>query len=242
MTTTEAFAAENQTEPEAAADPAAAPRPAAMPQPRTVPPVPGMPGCPRRGPGRPRSEEAERAILDAALDQLARCGIAGLSIEAVAQHAGVAKTTVYRRWSNKTELVVAALAELKGPLVRPPGGDVRSDLLFLLEYAAESLRKAPATETEIFARLMAEAREHPDLMRQYWERVIGPRREILRGVLSRGVDEGLIRPDADLLLMVEMLMSPIVMCGLNWCIGGLSPVQVEQILDAVLAGWAPTQR
>src|SRR5262249_60418902 len=82
-------------------------------------------GCPRRGPGRPRSEEAERAILHAALDLLARHGVSGLSIEAVAAHACVAKTTVYRRWAPQTRLGGAALAPLKGPGPRPPREAVR---------------------------------------------------------------------------------------------------------------------
>jgi AcrR family transcriptional regulator len=199
--------------------------------------APGMPGCPRRGPGRPRSEEAERAILDAALDQLAKCGIGGLSIEGVAHAAGVAKTTVYRRWSNKNDLVVAALAKLKGPLVYPPGGTVREDLLFLIQYAAGALRKAP--EAEIFARLLAEAKDHPELMRQYWERVIGPRRQITRDVLQRGVEEGLLRPDADLRLMQEMLMSPLIHSSVNSCADALTPQQVVALVDAVLRGFAP---
>jgi AcrR family transcriptional regulator len=204
---------------------------------RSLAGVPGMPGCPRRGPGRPRSEEAERAILDAALDQLARCGIAGLSIEAVAQGAGCAKTTIYRRWANKNELIVAALAKLKGPLLHPPGEGVRSDLLFLLQHATRAWSTAP--EAEIFTRLLAEAKDHPELMQQYWERVIGPRREITLGVLRRGVDEGLIRPDADLRLMQDMLMSPVILSALNWCVGTISEAQVELLVDAVLTGWAP---
>lgn len=204
---------------------------------RTDARVPGMPGCPRRGPGRPRSEEAERAILDAALDQLARCGIAGLSIEAVAQHAGVAKTTVYRRWSNKTDLVVAALAQLKGPLVYPPGGAPREDLLFLMKNAARAWGNAP--EAEIFARLMAEANDHPELMEQYWNRVIAPRRQINFDVLNRCVAAGLIRPEADLWLVHEMLMAPIIMSAKHSCSTGLTESQVELLVDAVLAGWAP---
>jgi AcrR family transcriptional regulator len=199
--------------------------------------VPGMPGCPRRGPGRPRSEEAERAILDATLEQLARSGISGLSIEAVAHSAGVAKTTVYRRWSNKTELVVAALAKLKGPLLYPPGGDPRSDLLFLMQHAATAWRNAP--EADIFSRLMAEAREHPDLMEQYWERVIAPRRQITLDVLLRCIDEGLMRPDADLALVQEMLMAPIIMGAKHSCGEGLTEAQVDLLVDAVLTGWAP---
>jgi AcrR family transcriptional regulator len=194
-------------------------------------------GCPRRGPGRPRSEEAERAILDAALDLLGRCGVSGLSIEAVAAHACVAKTTVYRRWSSKTELVLAALAHMKGPIARPPGESVRGDLLYLVRYACRSWRNAP--EAQIFARLVAEADQHPEIGEQYWQRTIKPRREVMYGVLRRGIDEGLIRPDADLELITEMLIAPVAMGRLHEGVQGRSDRQVEQLVDAVLAGWAP---
>lgn len=194
--------------------------------------------CPRRGPGRPRSEEAERAILDAAVDLLAKCGVAGLSIEAVAAHACVAKTTVYRRWSSKTELVLAALTQMKGPIVQPPGESVRGDLLFLVRYACRSRRNAP--EAQIFARLVAEADQHPEIGEQYWHRVIRPRRELMYGVLRRGIEEGLIRPDANLELMGEMLTAPVVVGRLHDSGYVRSEEEIEQLVDAVLAGWAPT--
>jgi AcrR family transcriptional regulator len=199
--------------------------------------APRVTGCPRRGPGRPRSEEAERAILDAVLDLLARHGISGLSIEAVAAHACVAKTTVYRRWSSKTELVLAALTQMKGPIVGPPGDSVRGDLLHVVRSACRTLRSSP--EAQIFARLVAEARQHPEIGEQYWKRVIRPRREILLGVLRRGVEERLIRPDADLELMSEMLIAPVVVGQLHGAARRLSERQQEQLVDAVLAGWAP---
>ncbi len=198
--------------------------------------APGAESCPRRGPGRPRSEEAERAILDAALDLLASSGVSGLSIEAVAAHACVAKTTVYRRWSSKTELVLAALAQMKGPIVQPPGESVREDLLYMARYACRSWRETP--EAEIFARLVAEAKQHPEIGEQYWQRIIKPRREVTHGVLRRGIEEGLIRPDADLELITEMLIAPVVMGRLHGG-GRMSDGQVEQLVDAVLAGWAP---
>lgn len=193
--------------------------------------------CPRRGPGRPRSEEAERAILDAALDLLARHGVSGLSIEAVAQHACVAKTTVYRRWSSKTELVLAALAQMKGPIARPPGKSVRDDLLYLVRYACKSWRDAP--EAQIFARLVAEADQHPEIGEQYWQRIIKPRREVTYEVLRRAVAEGLIRADADLELVGEMLISPVIIGRLHKNARVLTEAQTELLVDAVLAGWAP---
>ena len=75
-------------------------------------PAPATPAVP----GRPRSEEADRAIIDAALDLFAESGAGGLCIEAVAARAGVGKSTIYRRWPGKEDLLVDALATLKSPL------------------------------------------------------------------------------------------------------------------------------
>src|SRR4030095_12401343 len=76
---------------------------------------------PSARPGRPRSERAERAIIEATLDLLAEVGIAALSIEQVAARAGVGKATIYRRWPNKEALIIDAAASMKGP-VPPIGG------------------------------------------------------------------------------------------------------------------------
>src|SRR3954451_25328604 len=83
-----------------------------------------------RPPGRPRSERAEKAIIDATLDLLVEeAGVAGVTIEAVAARAGVGKTTIYRRWANKEALIVDALATLKAPIPELTGLSAREDLL-----------------------------------------------------------------------------------------------------------------
>jgi len=85
-----------------------------------------------RRPGRPRSAATDEAILDAAVDLLSEQGFLALTIEAVAARAGVAKTTLYRRWSNKDDLLLDAVSCLKGPPFDPPGGSVRDDTLYML--------------------------------------------------------------------------------------------------------------
>src|SRR5437879_4279834 len=88
--------------------------------------------CVSRPPGRPRSERAEKAIIEATLDLLVEeAGVAGMTIEAVASRAGVGKTTIYRRWANKEALIIDALATLKGPVPPLAGVSVRDDLITL---------------------------------------------------------------------------------------------------------------
>ena len=65
-----------------------------------------------RRPGRPRSERAEQAILDATLEAIGECGVDGVRCEDVAARAGVGKATLYRRWPGKEDLLIAAFASL----------------------------------------------------------------------------------------------------------------------------------
>src|SRR5580704_5442851 len=78
-----------------------------------------------RRPGRPRSEQAEQAIIDAALELFGERGVEGVCVEAVAARAGVGKATIYRRWPSKEELLIAALGTTRAPLDDPDTGNVR---------------------------------------------------------------------------------------------------------------------
>ena len=88
------------------------------------PPATSVPSEPRL-PGRPRSEQADQAILSAALDLFAECGPDALCIEQVAAKAGVGKATIYRRWPGKEEMLVDAVGGLGTHLPVPQGKSVR---------------------------------------------------------------------------------------------------------------------
>ena len=91
-----------------------------------------------KGPvGRPRSTEADDAIAHAALSLLAEAGFEGVTVEAVAQRAGVARTTVYRRYPGKPELLVTVLAHAcRAPVDDPDTGSVVGDLTAVAEGLA----------------------------------------------------------------------------------------------------------
>jgi AcrR family transcriptional regulator len=193
----------------------------------------------RRRPGRPRSRRADDAIAEATIELLQRHGIGGLSIEAVARRAGVAKTTIYRRWPTKKELVLDALANVAGPVITPPaGGSVREDLIFLLT-ASSSKHRNPSRGNLLTRRLISEADAYPDLAQDYFARVIDPRHRSLQAILQRGVDENLIRPDADLVLAAETLIAPILLSA--WLPFGprSRPPHIPDLVDLVLGGLSP---
>jgi AcrR family transcriptional regulator len=163
----------------------------------------------QRRPGRPRSEEADRAIIAAARELFAESGADGLCIEKVAARAGVGKSTIYRRWPGKEDLLLAAIASLQSPLPEPRGRSVREDLRALLSALAD--QSADPGRAREFALLLGEGTRYPRLMDRYTRTWVEPRREVIRAVLRRGVVTGELREDTDveaaLLLLVGSVMA-----------------------------------
>lgn len=154
--------------------------------------------------GRPRSAEADRAILAAVLRLLADEGYAGLTMEGVAAAAGVGKTTVYRRYSGKEDMVTAAIAELTADEDLPDSGDSRADVLVLLRrFVAARERKQ---SMQLLGTLFLERDRNPELLRLFRQRVIEPRRGRMLAVLNRGRDRGELRDDLDAALVAEMMI------------------------------------
>jgi AcrR family transcriptional regulator len=168
----------------------------------------------RKGPGRPRSARVDQAIISAVLALLAEGTTAeALSIEAVAARAGVGKATIYRRWPNKDALLVDAVASLKGPPPQIAGESVRDDLVILLRPFG---RSAVPRASKVLPCLISELKRSP-MLHQAYQRVTEPRRELMRGVLHRGIASGELRADIDLEVIVAMLFGPMVAQSVfNW--------------------------
>jgi AcrR family transcriptional regulator len=154
-----------------------------------------VPPEPRR-PGRPRSEQADQAILSAALEVFAECGPDALCIEQVAAKAGVGKATIYRRWPGKEDMLVDALGGLGTHLPVPQGRSVRADLIALLDAICREA--ADPRRARLFALLQGEGVRYPRLMAKYVETVVQPRRDVVRSVLRRGVATGELRENTDI--------------------------------------------
>jgi AcrR family transcriptional regulator len=189
-----------------------------------------------RKPGRPRSERAERAILDAALELFAESGLGGFSIEAVAARAGVGKATIYRRWPGKQDLLLDALATVKTPLPEPAGRSVRDDLVAMLEtMCADS---ADPRRTRLFTLLLGEGEACPRLVQRYKETIVEPRREMIRSVLRRGVVTGELRPDADVEIAMLSLTGAVIAMGKHDS-GELTSGFAERVVNEAMIGLSP---
>jgi AcrR family transcriptional regulator len=195
----------------------------------------------RRRPGRPRSEAAERAILDAVLSLLGE-GVpyGSLSMEQVAARAAVGKATVYRRWPSKESLVVDAVACLWQECPPPDLTDGRSTRDRILEYLDNMVDVMLGEQAGlVFASVMAAATMHPELVRRYQEVAIEPRRDQLRAVLRHGMAAGELRADLDVEITVRMLAAPVVLTMKSEHPGEPLPAGfTEALVDNVLQGIA----
>jgi AcrR family transcriptional regulator len=201
---------------------------------RQAGPVPG-PAAGRR-PGRPRSERAEQAIIDAALELFAEKGADGLCVEEVAARAGVGKATVYRRWRGKEDLLLAALGSLKSPLPDPHGASVRDDLITLVTVMSQDA--SDPRRTRQYTLLLGEGEKYPRLMARYAETIVEPRRNVIRSVLRRGIETGELRPDID----IEIAL--LIMTGAAMSRGKCETIErnaefAERVVDSLLLGLTP---
>ncbi|MGW8379661.1 TetR/AcrR family transcriptional regulator [Streptomyces sp. ODS28] len=131
----------------------------------------------RPRPGRPRSASADRAILDATRAALVELGWGKLTMGHVAERAGVAKTTLYRRWAGKSELVVDAVAVLFDELELPDRGSLREDIEgVVLSFAA--LLDRPETKTSLM-HVVAESTHDPALRERMRDAIVGRQKRLV---------------------------------------------------------------
>jgi AcrR family transcriptional regulator len=194
---------------------------------------PGAPAAPGAGAGRPLDPAITEAILEATLDVLVETGYAKLSIEAVAQRAGVHRPAVYRRWPTKLDLVAAAMSSIAPAVAAPTTGDTREDLVELVSNVASMLLRNPRSRLAL--RLAAEIAVDEQLAALVNSRTVQPRRAIARGILDRAIERGEIRPDLDVELVCDLLVGSLYTRAL---VGRprLNRSKAEQYVDYVLDG------
>ncbi|MEV4253516.1 TetR/AcrR family transcriptional regulator [Spirillospora sp. NPDC049652] len=155
----------------------------------------------QRGPGRPRSEAARRAILDAAMGELQERGYAALTMQGIAARAGVGKQTVYRWWPSKAEVALEAMAEMAEEVVAVPDeGSLQADLDAFLAATFHQRGQRPA-----LVGLMAQALLDPAFATQFRDRFLLVRRGVFGAILERAAARGEVAPDADLDLLMDVV-------------------------------------
>lgn len=185
--------------------------------------------------GRPRDERIDDQITAAALDVLAEVGFERFSVEQVAQRAGVAKTTLYRRFPCRNDLVVGALLRMNDALPEPLGtGTVRERLVHVLGGVRR--RTAASVQGRIFMRVVSEGHAQPGLAQVMHDRVLEPRRQVLRDILADGIASGELRADLEPEVVIPTLVGPMLYLGLWDEVSEQRAVTVEAVVDSILAG------
>jgi len=189
----------------------------------------------KRPPGRPRSEDARRAILRSTIKLLRRSSFADLSIEAIAADAGVGKATVYRWWPNKGALVVDAFAfSTEDELHFPDSGSVYKDMSRQMCQWLSVLRSPRGC---IVHAVIAAGQSDPELLEEFRTRLLRPRRQEAYQTLRRGIERGELPRSLDLDLVLDILYGAIYMRFLIRH-DELSERYIEEVCRVVLDGAA----
>ncbi|MFG6102585.1 TetR/AcrR family transcriptional regulator [Leptothoe sp. EHU-05/26/07-4] len=149
----------------------------------------------KKSPGRPRSAASHQAMLKAALGLLSEVGFEAMSIEAIASRAGVGKTTIYRRYSSKDELVADAIESIREEVLIPDTGNLWSDIDALIENAAQ-ITLTPIGRRAV-AMIISSASSNPGFAQVYWEKYLQPRRQAFDIVIERAKAKNEISTDLD---------------------------------------------
>lgn len=157
--------------------------------------------------GRPRSEDCRHKVLTAADTLFVRDGLARMSVDAVAQLAGVSKATIYRWWPNKAAIVMEALlASTEAEVYVPVSPFPEEDLIARIRRTVALFR---GPRGKVIKSLIGQAQSDPEIAEAYRQHLLGPRRVAMRAALQRTIDAGLYREDLDLDLATDILYGPL---------------------------------
>jgi AcrR family transcriptional regulator len=183
--------------------------------------------------GRPRDADLDARILAATRDLLAARGYAGTNLAQVARAAGTTRPTIYLRWPSKEDLVTAAIADTPLPLPLPVTDDVHTDLLAELRHFHAAITRPHGFS--LVGTVLAEEHSTPALLARFRERLLGPRRTRVEGILRRGVTGGTLHADLDVDVAANLLIGSFYARHLaTSCVPADWP---ELLLTTVWPGW-----
>jgi AcrR family transcriptional regulator len=184
--------------------------------------------------GRPRDPELDRAILNSAFKLMVETGIRGFSVREVARRSGIPKSSIYRRWPTRAELLAAVLARLSARDASVPDtGSIRGDLIEMVTGEIAALDDSHG----VLPRVALEARDDPELA-EVVQAAIDSRRRKVVPVLDRASERGEVHGDLDRDAATDLVLGSI------WsrlvARRPLEPAHAGEIVDSVLRGIART--
>src|SRR4051794_39452295 len=185
--------------------------------------------------GRPRDPAIDTAILSATLMVLGESGYGGLTLEEVARKAGTTKPAIYRRWSGRQRLVLAALGQRLGEARAPDTGCTLCDLDECLKVFVAAFRRMPPG---VLGALFADCAGDEELEPAFMAALFDPPRAAVRETLERAHARGDLRDDVDVGLILDLLGSLIHYRSL-FQHAPTSDREIERAVEALLQGIAP---
>lgn len=187
--------------------------------------------------GRPRSDRARRAILEAAGDLLLEGGWPAATMEAIAARAGVSKATVYRWWPSRGAVALDGLLErVRDTISIPEGLSATEALRFQIEALIRLFRDSRSGS--LMRALVAQATSDPGLARALREQWVGPRRAVVFEVVRRGQQAGELRADLDPAVVADQLFAPVyyrLLFGHEPLDDGLADRLLGQLVEGISA-------
>lgn len=157
--------------------------------------------------GRPRSEKTKQAILSAAYELLLENGFGAVTVEKIAERAGVSKATIYKWWPNKAAVVIDAFfdaAVVRLPI--PDTGLTINDMIIQVNNLAKFLI---SREGKVLNEIIAEGQFNQKLAEAYRAIYFKPRRLDSRYILERGISRGELKEDLDIELVIDLIFGPL---------------------------------
>lgn len=186
--------------------------------------------------GRPRSPKLHQAILEAAVCLVLKNGFRAVTMEAIAEKAGVGRMTIYRRWPNKAAVVMDAfVARVDSETLFAPAKSFTESIRLQMRTMAKAFR---GQDGALIRALLAEAQFDPELASALRERWTMPRRRMAIKHFQEGIRSGALRADVDPDVMIDVLYAPLYY-RLQMGTGPLSNAYVDDIFAHAMKGLAP---
>jgi len=154
----------------------------------------------------PRIERTRRVVLDAAAELVGECGFGRASIEAISERSGVARSTIYRHWPERSDLLVEAVGKRVGPVTAVDSGDLRTDLLQVFSHLGNLLSSEPTKS--VAASFIAEAIRDPELAALH-AKFTEKRRATSITLIERAISRGDLPKTTDSSAMADDLAAPV---------------------------------
>jgi AcrR family transcriptional regulator len=183
--------------------------------------------------GRPRSEDMDLVILESVLDTIAEDGITKVTMEGIAQRAGVSKASLYRRFPTKADMANAAIERMRqeSPII-PSQGSAYERLLFLMEATRMGIQGS--RYGRIMLAVISHGHDRPELAQLVYDRILLPRRMRIREIVEQGIQNGEFPSTINIDVAMPTLIGPMLYLGMWSMCDPVSETSTEDVLRSVL--------